>query len=117
MTTETASTRVIALPPPEPGAGVYEPHIAIDPADPDRIAVGAQWGTKNGHGRWFYIWTSEDGGSTWFHQRKSQPESEPGLQDGYDPFFAYTEDGALLFFGDCVPSGFGEWQEHNLWSR
>ena len=117
MSSQTAAATVIPLPAPEPGAGVYEPHVALDPANPDRIAVGAQWGTRNGHGRWFHIWTSEDGGETWFHQPKTQPESEPGLQDGYDPFFAYTEDGALLFFGDCTPAEFGEWQEKNLWDR
>src|SRR2546427_3148921 len=40
----------VALDPPGPGTSVYEPDVAIDPDNPDRIAVAAQYGVKGSRG-------------------------------------------------------------------
>ena len=41
---------LIALDPPSSGVSVFEPHVAIDPKNPDRIAVAAQYGIRGGRG-------------------------------------------------------------------
>src|SRR5437660_7644836 len=54
---------LVTLDPPSPGVSVYEPHIAIDPANPDRIAVAAHYGIRGGRGgRNLQLWLSEDAG-------------------------------------------------------
>ena len=66
--------RLIALEPPRSGVSVYEPHIAIDPADPARIAVVAQHGILGGRGgRDLHLWVTEDGGDTWIGTRVARP--------------------------------------------
>jgi hypothetical protein len=98
---------VMQLPPPSPGVGVHEPHIAIDPADPSRIAVGAQAGITNGHGGWDLRWWSTDnGGESWHHTRVPRPLFDDGFMA--DPFLVFTVDGAVLYFGDCAPRAVGE---------
>jgi hypothetical protein len=87
---------------------VYEPHVAVDPENPDRIAVAAQYGLPGGRGaRSLYLWFSEDGGATWSSGRRvPRPRHEGGFTA--DPLVAFAADGALLFIGDCAPSGVAE---------
>ncbi len=44
----------------------YEPHIGIDPGNPERIAVAAMYGNRFGRaGKGIYFWSSENGGQNW----------------------------------------------------
>jgi hypothetical protein len=44
----------------------YEPHLAIDPNDPNHIVVAAMYGKRFGRGGDnIYRWRSKDGGKTW----------------------------------------------------
>jgi hypothetical protein len=107
---------VVALAAPAPGVGVHEPHIAIDPANPDRIAAGAQYGIRSGHGGYsMRIWTTDDGGGSWFDARVPRPLFDDGFMA--DPFLVYTEDRGLLYFGDCAPRLVGEAIDRPRFSR
>lgn len=60
------AVRTVALPAPEADQPAFEPHLAIDPANPDRIVVAAQYGVGyNRGGRKIWTWTSGDGGASW----------------------------------------------------
>lgn len=64
--------KVFALPAPELSESAYEPHLAIDPEDPRRIVVAAQYGlSRNRGGRKIWTWQTDDGGATW--QGAEQP--------------------------------------------
>jgi hypothetical protein len=83
---------------PTPGPGVREPHAAIDPAHPDRMAVAAMMYDEGGEvTRSIYVWQSEDAGATWQGARVELPLfDEEGVAD---PLVAYTTDGTLLVVG------------------
>lgn len=86
---------LVALEPPGPGVSVYEPHIAVDPGNPDRIAVAAQYGVRGGRGgRNIQLWVSEDGGRTWSSTRVPRPKLDGEF--AADPLTAYHADGGLL---------------------
>jgi hypothetical protein len=92
---------LIALDPPAPGEHVYEPHIAVDPANADRIAVVAQYGVRGGRAaRRLQLWVSEDGGDSWFSRRVPRPKLDE--QFTADPLVAFDEEGAVLVVGDCA---------------
>lgn len=56
----------VVLPDPEDTASAFEPFVAIDPANPDRIVVGAQYGPGyNRAGQRMWTWSSQDGGASW----------------------------------------------------
>ncbi|MEZ4584825.1 MAG: sialidase family protein [Gemmatimonadales bacterium] len=85
----------IALEPPGPGVSVYEPSIAIDPANPERIAVAAQYGVRGGRGgRNIHLWLSEDGGRRWHATRVPRPKLDGEF--AADPLTAFHEDGGLI---------------------
>lgn len=55
-----------ALPFPKGDIESYEPHIAVDPNDPNHIVVGAMTGIRFGRGGTdIYRWFTRDGGKTW----------------------------------------------------
>lgn len=107
---------VAPLDPPTPETGVHEPHIAIDPANPRRIAVGAQYGIKNGHGGYgLYLWFTDDCGKSWSTRRVPRPVFDTGF--AADPFLAFASDGSILYFGDCAPRKVGESIDRNHFNR
>lgn len=60
--------------PPAAGSEAFEPSIALDPTDPDRIVVAAQYGVpfaRGGKGIW--VWRSADGGRSWTHGQLEVP--------------------------------------------
>ena len=61
-----ASLRTVVLLHPDDTVSAFEPFAVLDPASPDRIYVGAQYGAGyNRGGMRIWNWTSLDGGSTW----------------------------------------------------
>jgi len=94
---------LLSLPAPGPGISVYEPHIAIDPANPDRLAVAAQHGVRRGFGgRHLHLWVSDDAGSTWFHTAVPPPSHGP--QFSADPLVAFDTSGGLIVVETCAPA-------------
>ena len=92
---------LIALDPPSPGVSVFEPHIAIDPRNPNRIAVAAQYGIRGGRGgRNLQLWVSEDSGRKWFSRRVPRPKLDGEF--AADPLVGFHEDGSLV-----ISSNFG----------
>jgi hypothetical protein len=101
---ETAAreTSVVALSPPEPGVSVFEPHVAIDPSRPDRMAVAAMYGVRGARcARSLYVWVSENEGASWQGARVVQPRGDG--EGSADPIVAFATDGALLVPGMMVP--------------
>src|SRR5262249_7654078 len=81
----------LALPP----GGVYEPHVAIDPSDPSRIAVVATTPTHGpGLGRSIWCWSTDDGGVTWRDGRIVQPQLDG--EGAADPLVSFDGDGAIV---------------------
>jgi hypothetical protein len=108
--------RVLTLASPDSGVGVHEPHIAIDPANPERIAAGAQYGIRSGHGGYgLRLWSTENGGTEWFDARVPRPLFDDGFMA--DPFLVFAEDGGLLYFGDCAPREVGEAVDRHHYDR
>src|SRR5262245_9549536 len=69
-----AVPRTTVLPSPAGGSEAFEPSIAMDPTNPDRIVVAAQYGVpfaRGGKGIW--VWRSADGGRTWTHGQLNPP--------------------------------------------
>ncbi len=92
-----------ALQPPSPDISVYEPFIAIDPHNPDRIAVAAQYGLRGGRGALdIQLWVSRDAGRTWFSRRVPRPRFDGGWTA--DPLVAFDTGGSILVVGDCGPA-------------
>jgi len=114
--TLAGTDRLIALDPPGPGVSVYEPHIAIDPRTPDRIAVAAQYGIRGGRGgRNIQLWTTEDGGRTWFTTRVSRPKLDGEF--AADPLVGFHADGSLLVTSDFAGKWLADWNDARSWSR
>jgi hypothetical protein len=84
--------------------GVYEPHAAIDPADPRRAAIVAVYPSERipkGLARNMWCWRTEDSGVTWRGTRVPQ-----GKYDGEgvaDPLVSYGADGALITVAMNLP--------------
>ncbi|MBM4186067.1 MAG: hypothetical protein FJ206_02030 [Gemmatimonadetes bacterium] len=89
-------TRLVALPAPELREAAFEPHLAIDPDDPDRILVAAQYGlSRNRGGRKIWTWHTDDGGRTW--QGAEQPlPGGPRSTMAADAVTAFTQRGEAL---------------------
>ena len=93
--TRARADSLVALVPPGPGVSVYEPHIAIDPSNPDRIAVGAQYGVRGGRGgRNIQLWLSEDGGRSWHTTRVPRPRLDGEF--AADALTGFHADGGLI---------------------
>ncbi|MGE0551914.1 MAG: sialidase family protein [Gemmatimonadales bacterium] len=73
-------TRTLALPSPEGVEPVFEPHLSLDPSDPDRILVAAHYGVGyNRGGKSIWTWHSGDGGRTWEGARMPLPNEAAAL--------------------------------------
>jgi hypothetical protein len=75
-----AGTRSIALPAPELIEPAFEPHLSIDPDDPDRIVVAAHYGVGyNRGGRKIWTWRTGDGGRSWTGSEMPLPAADAAL--------------------------------------
>ncbi len=89
------SLRTIPLPAPELSQPAFEPHVAVDPNDPDRIVVAAQYGiSRNRGGRKIWTWGSEDGGRTWTGAEMPLPGAATTM--AADAVTAFSLDGSAL---------------------
>jgi hypothetical protein len=60
------TTTTVALPAPGDDEGAIEPHLIAERSRPNRVLVGAQYGTGyNGGGRHVWTWTSPDAAENW----------------------------------------------------
>jgi hypothetical protein len=86
---------VVPLTAPAPGTSVFEPHVAIDCANPERIAAAAGF-PNDGIGicRGIWSWSSRDGGQTWSGNRIEQAKFDG--EAAADPVVAFTDEGALV---------------------
>jgi hypothetical protein len=114
--TSFAADLLIALEPPSPGMSVYEPHVAIDPGKPDRIAVAAQYGIRGGRGgRNIQLWTSENGGRKWFATRVPRPRLDGEF--AADALVGFHADGGLLVTSDFGGKWVADANDARSWSR
>lgn len=100
----------VALPHPEDTASAFEPFVAIDPANPDRIVVGAQYGLGyNRAGRRIWTWSSDDGGRSWSGARViPKPFPPAGQALAADLTMGFGPDGTLYHLSltaDSAPEG------------
>lgn len=94
-----------ALAPPHPDQSVLEPHSAIDPADPRRVAVVATYpGEVRGLGRNIWCWTTSDAGLTWHGGRIVQAKFDG--EGAADPLVGYGADGALIAVAMTLPKDY-----------
>ena len=109
-TQSAIETRSVALAHPEDTASAFEPFAVIDPAEADRLVVGAQYGVgynRGGHRIW--TWSSQDGGNTWSGGRvisKSFPSAGQAL--AADLTMAVGPDGTIYHLSltaDSAPEG------------
>lgn len=80
----------------------FEPHIAIDPNDPDHLVTAAMMGDRFGRGgRNLHRWTSRDGGKTWQgHKVKALAFQDNFAADTVIAFDDKSRDHMLAMFGD-----------------
>jgi hypothetical protein len=57
------------------GGDPFEPHVAVDPMDPRRVAVVAATHGGEDH---FWCWSTEDGGASWSDGSVRQPQDDDG---------------------------------------
>lgn len=102
--------RTVTLDHPEDTVSAFEPFVAVDPARPDRILVGAQYGPGyNRGGQRMWTWASHDGGTSWTGGRVT-PKSFPpaGQALAADLTMAVGPDGTvyhLSLTADSAPTG------------
>lgn len=94
------SVATVVLPAPDDSASAFEPHVAIDPENPERIVVGAQYGAGyNRGGLRFWTWASGDGGQTW-QGKETLPRTLRRMPTmAADLSLAFSPHGAVLLFG------------------
>lgn len=108
---EPGSLRVstIQLMPPGDSASVFEPFVAVDPENPDRIVVGAQFGEGyNRGGLRFWIWNSNDGGESWTSGELALRPLARAPTMAADLSIAFGHDGTAYLLGisgDSVRAG------------
>jgi hypothetical protein len=86
--------KLTGLKPPEPGCGMYEPSVAIDPADPSRAAVVAVYpNTGNQMNKRVWCWRTDDAGQRWYGSRVQLARSDEGAGD---PLVGYGPNGDLI---------------------
>ncbi len=98
------AVRTVALPAPEPGEPSFESHLALDPANPDRMVIVAHYGVGyNRGGRKIWSWTSANGGRTWTGAELPLPRANAAL--AADAVTAFLDDGtaiAAFLFADTA---------------
>jgi hypothetical protein len=73
-----------------------EPHLAVDPVDPDRMVVAVMTLPEPGDGFRIRVFRSGDGGRTWAGSPLTSRETGAEAV-GVDPWLAYGPDGTLYF--------------------
>ncbi len=107
---------LITLEPPGPGVSVYEPHIAVDPDNPDRIAVTAQYGVRGGRGgRNIQLWLSKDGGRSWNTTRVPRPKLDGEF--AADPLTGWHAEGGLIISSNFGRQFIADLNDRNTHSR
>ncbi|MBN1225141.1 MAG: hypothetical protein JXB23_17965, partial [Candidatus Aminicenantes bacterium] len=87
---------ILALPLPEGFQENFEPHIAIDPSDPNHIEVMAQYGIRFGMGGTdMFRWVTHNGGTSW--EGMTLPSVIQGEYGAADPNVAIFSDGRTIF--------------------
>lgn len=87
---------ILALPLPEGSQENFEPHIAINPCDPNHIEVMAQYGIRFGMGGTnMYRWVTQNGGKSW--NGMTLPAATHGDYGAADPNVAIFSDGRAVF--------------------
>lgn len=106
--TPARSPSVVTFPDPGTKAGhhCWEPHVAVDPADPTRVVLSAMFRGVNGKGDdaqgvcTLFAWHSHDGGRSW--SEPVAPFVRPGRPDGRigaDSVVAYGAGGSTWIAG------------------
>lgn len=81
-------------------SSVFEPMVAIDPRNPDRIVAGAQLGEGyNRGGLTFHAWVTSDGGTSWSSQEIALRALERRPTMAADLSLVFGLDGELYGFG------------------
>jgi hypothetical protein len=93
------------------GAEVFEPTIAIDPANPDRILAAGMFGVPFGRGgTGIWLWRSIDGGRSWA-DRALEPPRIPGVDgtpaSAADVIAGFADDGTPLVASMSAGQSFG----------
>jgi hypothetical protein len=97
--------------PPAAGGEAFEPSIAVDPGNPNRLLVAAMYGVpfaRGGTGIW--VWRSSDGGGSWTDGPLEAPRM-PGVDVAptfaADVISAFARDGSPLLASkaDAPPLG------------
>lgn len=108
QTAKQSSVRTTALTVPEdkPHYYCWEPHIAVDPENPQRIIVAAIFRGQIGEGEKaradsrLLIWQSENGGRSWSPARAPfRSAAQPALRIGADPVVAFGNAKTCWFTG------------------
>ena len=92
------------------GGEAFEPSIAIDPGNANRLLVGAMYGVPFARGATgIWVWRSSDGGRSWTHAPLEPPRMPGGLAPTFaaDVITAFAQDGAPLLASkaDAPPLG------------
>jgi hypothetical protein len=96
--TAAPTVRTVALTAPGGDQPAFEPHLALDPANPDRILVGAHYGVGyNRGGRRIWHWRSDDAGRTWTGADVPLPSADADLAADAVTAFGPAGAGYLLF--------------------
>jgi hypothetical protein len=104
MSTRAEASELTALTSPGEGEEVFEPHVAIDHADPLRAAAVAVYPNSNrGLGRGMWCWQTTNGGRTW-NRGSRIPQAQFDSEGVADPLIAYGPDGALIAVAMTYPS-------------
>jgi hypothetical protein len=97
--------------PPAAEREAFEPSIAIDPDDSDRLLVAAMYGVPFARGATgIWVWRSNDGGRSWNHGPLDPPRM-PGVDASptfaADPITGFARDGSPLLASkaDAPPLG------------
>jgi hypothetical protein len=92
--------RTVPLPGPPDSASLFEPAVAIDAENPDRIVAGAQYGEGyNRGGLRFWGWASADAGRTWSGAEVVPRSLTRPPTMAADLSLAFGPDGAVFLMG------------------
>ena len=99
----------VVLTRPDASGSAVEPTVAVDPDDPDRIVVVAQYGTGyNRGGLRFWGWSSADGGGSWTSSEVVPRSVQRDPTMAADASLSFDHEGHVLLaglYGDDIWDG------------